>query len=896
MKQPSSRIRFFTILALSLSAVMLLVLSAQLQPAAQAPGFEWDDPLNMSRSGSASAPRLIRDSEERLHLFWEDAFAGIVYTTGDGESWSDPAAVLFPFGTVLRQTELIADSSGFVHAFWLADDGTLFHSWVFAANAGIGFSWTVPLALSRFVGAMSVDVGPDGRVHLAFVKTGELDGRPAGIYYRYADPAGFGWSVAQLLDQSPYFRGRDDGSARVRIAAGAEGVVYAAWDNRLLERIFLIRSADRGATWLEAQEMDGRQELDSIDAVGPSGVELHASGDQGVLLWNAGHDGARCNQYFQASGNRGETWSGRQLVAEGFQGCPNSSQLLDGPQGSTLLLTNQAVGVFLLAWDGARWSTPQLQPTLTGFVNSETFRDVIVGCHNAVLSSANRLFVAGCDAGVGEDIWLMSRPVGSVASWYPTPTPTSLWNPPFSLRSGNVRITSPKLLADSQGGVHAFWSQNEGEGIYYARKTGAFGASPNTSWSNPVAILRAAGGSADQPDASQSRDNRIFVVWNANAGELQFSTVEISFSLLPARWSDPQPLPSPRAGASFPAIALDQDGQIFVIYAIPFNEKRGIYLVRSTDQGRSWSEPAVIFDAEAAGWEMVDRPQLTVSQGGSLHVFWERFSFSGHGGLAPSPLELYYAASENQGETWSEPSLVSSSPPLGSQILAAGERTVFRTWSVESNGQPTLFYDLSNDDGASWSEPGRVSELGNETALHSLVADQNGIVHLLQVREGTSSEAGEQPFVLQRAAWEGQAWGLRDSFDLGLSPVEAMAAAIAADNSVPILYVRQVFNSAGEASRQELLFTDRSLPAPQETPTPLPSLTPQPAGASAVTATPETRATPTRDFPTSPDRSNPAVSLGTWGSVLLGLAAAGFLILLMIVFSQLIGRRRAGNR
>jgi hypothetical protein len=53
---------------------------------------------------------------------------------------------------------------------------------------------------------------------------------------------------------------------------------------------------------------------------------------------------------------------------------------------------------------------------------------------------------------------------------------------------------------------------------------------------------------------------------------------------------------------SWPGILADPRGDaLHVIYAVPYNEGRGIYYVRSNDGGATWLAPAVVFDAVESG-------------------------------------------------------------------------------------------------------------------------------------------------------------------------------------------------------------------------------------------------------------------------------------------------------
>ena len=130
-------------------------------------------------------------------------------------------------------------------------------------------------------------------------------------------------------------------------------------------------------------------------------------------------------------------------MLEGFQICPDDIQILQGESGPILLLSG--VQNYLQAWDGSRWSDPQLQDALTTFVDPETQNLVQFGCQQGVLIDNVNLFVAGCDSGAGGDTWMLARQLTDIAEWFPQ---EAVWNQLVSVANSEGRLRSPKLLAD----------------------------------------------------------------------------------------------------------------------------------------------------------------------------------------------------------------------------------------------------------------------------------------------------------------------------------------------------------------------------------------------------------------------------------------------------------------
>ncbi len=117
--------------------------------AAQPP--TWDEPLNLSQSGTAAFPQLFQDNEGQLHILWQDTLQRqFLYVTNRGLNWSEPTVITAPFTAALAQSTaadplppivptFLTDDAGTVHAFWRNSLNELRYSRVAVADlAGSG--------------------------------------------------------------------------------------------------------------------------------------------------------------------------------------------------------------------------------------------------------------------------------------------------------------------------------------------------------------------------------------------------------------------------------------------------------------------------------------------------------------------------------------------------------------------------------------------------------------------------------------------------------------------------------------------------------------------------------------------------------------------------------------
>jgi hypothetical protein len=830
----------------------------------------WSDPINLSRSGAANHPSMVLDSDGVLHVTWGDQYSGSVAAHLEGQDWSQPVTAGFPFSPYLPR--LVGDNLGRVHAFWLDDGNNLWYSRVLNGQFETGRAWISPAILAISVANVAVTVDDQDRLHAVYLRVVDTPEFPAGVYYRGFTSGRDEWSPAEPLYLSAYLRGltRETSSLSIAIGGSGEGVtLLATWDNRPRRQIFLARSLDGGVSWSEPQVI-------AAPAVGsegnlPQNLVVSARAAEVFLTWQIHLSGAGCAQYYKWSADGGETWGATEKL-EVFNGCLQSSNLLATKAAPAVLFVMAPTGASLIAWDGTRWSNPQR--ILDNFVDPETFSPVTLGCLQNTIDLAGRLIVIGCDLNVGGDIWHISRALGNIERWFPGPVD---WSEPTAIAVNLSPISSLSLLVDSQERMHAFWSQTDRRAteertvLYYMRGTA-------DRWSRPVVVLASPEGNVYQPVITLSPDNFFMAVWNDDvSGSLFFSMVDIDRANLPPEWASARVLPAPRLPVESPEIVAATNGSIYVIYAIPLNEARGIYLTMSEDKGKAWTEPVRVFDGVKAGWDWVDHPHLTLTGNGELHVLFERHStLAGRGAV-----ELYYARSRDHGGTWSEPELVTGNPPTWDRIVAVGDQALQRMWQERLAGQPTIRYQVSGDNGQTWSRARSILSSGEPLSSPAVQKDRAGRLHVVQFFEGNSGQ-----LLLKHWMWDGTAW-VDDGLSVNSSqPVQVIgeALAISPAGRLGLLYGNRRTVQPGNLIVDDLYLIGRAIELPAElvgapTIAPTPSEMPETVSLPAVVEGAES--TPTLSLPV--DRPV-GVSLGgislndQWTGVFLGGILAALLV------------------
>src|SRR5712692_5583249 len=197
-------------------------------------------------------------------------------------------------------------------------------------------------------------------------------------------------------------------------------------------------------------------------------------------------------------------------------------------------------------------------------------------------------------------------------------------------------------------------------------------------------------------------------------------------------------------GRSFlPILHRDSKGMIYLAWTDARRQKYDLYLARSKDGGRTWSDEIRIDatktpEVESAG------PVFAEGKGGALHAVW----FATH---ADKDVRVMHAASRDQGVTWSPPRQLNVPPGVGyePQIASDGAGHLYVTWYERraSNEVQTrqfgmkltapqlydVYFTASDDDGGSWRAPVRLNPRDNSPmALRPQIAyGGTGHVYLL---------------------------------------------------------------------------------------------------------------------------------------------------------------------
>jgi hypothetical protein len=447
-------------------------------------------------------------------------------------------------------------------------------------------------------------------------------------------------------------------------------------------------------------------------------------------------------------------------------------------------------------------------------------------------------------------------------------------------------VLSLSLAADSRGVTHALVSQATVGNLPAFTSAISYTAMRNDV-TGPFVVLPDLPGRASPVDLLVDADDRLLALWSEGTrGELAFSWTSSPQASARSGWYDAQMISEPAGVGQSPAAALGAGGEIFVAFAIPVNEQRGVYLVGSKDHGLTWTPPVRIFDAVAGECEMVEHPSLAVGQGNILHVIWTCSTLPG--GLGP--LNLSYSHSIDGGLTWSQPQILRDQPVGWSSVAATGSDEVHVVWQEGNAGRSSLWDALSLDGGTTWLDGRGFSAFEGQTGPTVLLADRVGQLHLLQAVEDTAGQASLRYFL-----WTGAGWAGRDRLPLqvaGINDIQQLAASMNTDDRLVVGYTALPRDSAADPVR--LVFA--SIPVR------MPSRPASAGGASSTEAvagptalTPETTATPSA-LPGAVAQGATSGSIDQRAGTLTLIGASALAVLFLLGLAVAWLRRAAARR
>lgn len=297
----------------------------------------WSHPINLSSSGGANTPIHFIDDNGFTHVIWEDFYEGMKYSFYDGEQWSAPTQVGFPF---LNSPGYLSSFGENVYTFWIDEQG----NFKFGRVTIDGFSnpgfWQTVNFTETTVSAFDVKIDDQGTIHLGYVTAFTENGLPSGVYYQRSENGGASWSIPISVYDLLYFRSLTDKTSNVKIETETittgdviTNTVYMVWDDRNQDQILFSKSQD-GVIWEAPFGIIAPDPESGVTNPFNIRISVRKPGEV-LLVWQNGILNFSCTQSYQWSSDGGNTWSEFSLDARrATEVCPGKHFLRYKPRNT----------------------------------------------------------------------------------------------------------------------------------------------------------------------------------------------------------------------------------------------------------------------------------------------------------------------------------------------------------------------------------------------------------------------------------------------------------------------------------------------------------------------------------------------------------------------------------
>ena len=698
-------------------------------------GSTWSAPALLNTNGTSDtgrdwAPQVTTDGAGNWVATWHywnvlprlDIF--VATSTNNGTTWSAPAK-LYTNGNSDSQEDwdpqITTDSLGNWVAVWASSEnlaGTAGTDWdVFVATStNNGNTWSTPALLNTNGNSdtehdWEPQVTTDGAGNwvATWMSRENLNGTAGtddDIFVATSTNNGGTWSTPALLnsngntdtgwDQVPQVT--TDGAGNwVAVWASSENLAGTAGTDY---DIFVATSTNNGGTWSAPALLNSNGTADTGWDQFPQ-VTTDGTGNW-VATWESGENlagtaGTDLDVFVATSTNNGGTWSAPALL--------NSNGTSDTKIDQAPQVTTDGAGNWVATWEseenlagtagtdfdifvatsknnGDTWSTPALLNT-NG--NSDTLNDsypqiTTDGAGNWVATWHSRENLNGT-AGTDDDIFVTTS-LDNGGTWS---TPTLLNSNGTSDNSNGTSDTGadtyPQITTDGAGKWLATWSSSEDLG------------------------------------GTAGTDNDIFVATSTNNG---------------GTWTDPALLntnaTSDAEGDNFPQITTDGVGNWVAVwrssdnFVVPCCVDSDIFVATSSDNGSTWSNPALLNTNGVLDQLSVGIPQVTTDGNGNWVATWAS-------GLSLDPMigtetDIYFATSSDNGGTWSDTTLLNTNGNSDTRVDTSPQITTdsagnwVAVWRSRENLNGTagtdddIFVATSTNNGGTWSAPALLNTNG----------------------------------------------------------------------------------------------------------------------------------------------------------------------------------------
>jgi hypothetical protein len=552
---------------------------------------------------------------------------------------------------------------------------------------------------------------------------------------------------------------------RPAIAVDDEGSIYVVWIDRRNSNydVYFTNSTDGGNTFSENKKVN---DVDIKVGYGTPAIAAYGSGNI-LIAWEDVRDDANGDIYFANSTDGGYTFSPNKKVND--DGIGNTQE-----DPSIAVDNNEKI---YIAWSDDRDGDDDIY--ISNSTDGGNSFSPNVKINNETSSTWHREPSLAVDAaGVIYVTWAKSISGDSNISFSYSTDGGNTFSENKTVNDDTSGMTQwhPCLTVGDSGDIFIVWedSRDSSNDIYFANSTDSGNTfSPNKKINDDV-------GTNPQwkPCISAFGVKTIYIAWEDN----RINERDIYFTNSTDSGGTFSPNKKVNDGIRNAwryqtSTAVDDEGNIYVVWADDRNGDWDIYFANSTDGGNTFSENKRVNDD--IGNEDQKNPKIAVDSKGDIYIVWEDlrsaatidiyFAKSTDGGntfstnkridddvsnagqIVPSIAvddidniyivwedfrnlmsDIYFSNSIDGGNTFSPNKMVNDFSDFDIRswpsVAASGNGNIYVTWSDERNGNLDIYFSSSSDGGNTFSSDKKVSDdlIGTDKWVPSVAVDDAG--------------------------------------------------------------------------------------------------------------------------------------------------------------------------
>ncbi|MEM7330660.1 MAG: sialidase family protein [Chloroflexota bacterium] len=309
------------------------------------------------------------------------------------------------------------------------------------------------------------------------------------------------------------------------------------------------------------------------------------------------------------------------------------------------------------------------------------------------------------------------------------------WSEPVQISNQDNTVigSGARPVIDKYGNIHIFWAEqsllDNTYFVQYARFDGE-------TWTDPVDIFTQPGTATFgfiAPPVIDDAGNIHIIFTLSISGPVVYMRAPIHDAHTSRGW---ERLPLIGIPANRAELAIDNDGQFHIVYSKFEGREPGVYHIKSTDRGETWTQPFWVDPDIPTNFKPERAIFARDAATDKLHIV---FKYTETIDEIAQGKDIRHAFSDNQGDSWSIPTVIDTADEATDELRAGGlvfavrDDQVHVVWAGTSTTRREHRYSM--DGGVTWSDTSRVFGELNGSAGDSLVIDGDGNVQFLgQIR------------------------------------------------------------------------------------------------------------------------------------------------------------------